>query len=314
MTKIKTYLSPLLLLSAAVIWGFAFSAQDAASSVPPFTLGALRSLLASAFLLAVIPLFDKAKKTGRHLFSKKKILDFNKPELIGGTISGAALAIASFFQQTGINEGTAAGKAAFITALYVVVVPIFALLLKKSSPARVWFSVILASVGFYFLSIEGDFSIAKSDLYVLACTFIFPIQILAIDKYSPVCDGVRMSCVQFITATLVNALLAVFTEPLIDFSVIGGALFAIIFLGIGSSGVAYTLQIIGQKGVNPAVASVILSLESVFGVVGSAIFLGKGLESREYLGAAIVLTAVLLAEIDFKSLFKKSEGKAEENS
>ncbi|MBQ7333430.1 MAG: DMT family transporter [Clostridia bacterium] len=304
MAKIKNYISPLLLLLAAMIWGFAFSAQDAASNVPPFTLGASRSLLASVFLIALIPIIDKSKKSEHRLFSKKGV-DFNKFELIGGIISGAALAIASFFQQTGINEGTDAGKAAFITALYVVIVPIYALALKKRSPARVWISVIVAVIGFYFLCIDGEFNVAKADVLVLICAFIFPVQILAIDKYSQICDGVRMSAIQFITATVINTVLAFILENPIAFSEIGHSIGAIIFLGIGSSGIAYTLQIIGQKGVNPAVASVILSLESVFGVIGSAIFLKQTLEVRECVGAGIVFFAVLLAELDLKAIFKK---------
>ena len=304
MAKLKNYISPLLLLLAAMIWGFAFSAQDAASNVPPFTLGAARSLLASVFLLVLIVIIDKARGSERRLFSKKGV-DFNKAELIGGFISGAALAVASFFQQTGINNGTDAGKAAFITALYVVIVPIYAIALKKRSPLRVWISVIIAIVGFYFLCIDGKFNIAKSDLYVLACAFIFPVQILAIDRYSGVCDGVRMSAVQFITATLVNTALALILESPVAFSELFSSIGAVIFLGIGSSGIAYTLQIIGQKGVNPAVASVILSLESVFGVIGSAIFLKQTLNAREYIGAAVVFIAVLLAEIDIKAIFKR---------
>ncbi len=304
MAKFEKIISPALLFLAAIIWGFAFSAQDAASNVPPFTLGAVRSLLASLFLIALILIIDKTKKSERRLFSKRGV-DFNKAEIIGGVISGAALAIASFFQQTGINRGADAGKAAFITALYVVIVPIYALALKKRSPARVWVSVVVAIVGFYFLCIDGQFNIATKDLYVLACAFIFPVQILAIDKYSGVCDGVRMSAVQFITATVINTVLALILENPIAFSEIRHSIGAIVFLGIGSSGVAYTLQIIGQKGVNPAVASVILSLESVFGVIGSAIFLKQTLEAREYVGAGIVFFAVLLAEIDVKAIFKK---------
>jgi len=297
-------MSPVTLLLAAVIWGFAFSAQESAASVPPFTLGASRSLFAAAFLIALIPILDRAKKSERRLFSVRG-LDFNKFEIIGGIICGAALATASFFQQVGINSGTDAGKAAFITALYVVIVPIYALTLKKNSPVRVWISVIIAIVGFYFLCIDGELHIATADAYVLISAFIFPVQILAIDRYSGVCDGVRMSAVQFVTATLVNVIFALILESPIAFSAVGVNIGVILFLGIGSSGIAYTLQIIGQRGTNPAVASVILSLESVFGVIGSAIFLHKSLSPREYLGAGIVFFAVILSELDVFSLFKR---------
>lgn len=313
MSKFKKIISPAILFVAAMMWGFAFSAQDSASNVPPFTLGAARSLLASVFLVSLIPIFDKAKKSDRRFFSKHGI-DFNKYELISGTICGVTLAVASFFQQTGINQGTDAGKAAFITALYVVLVPVYALALKKKSPLRVWISVVIAIVGFYFLCIDGEFNVALSDIYVLLCAIVFPVQILAIDVFTDRCDGLRMSSVQFITATLVNIILALIMEMPIAFSEIGASIGAILFLGIVSSGIAYTMQIIGQRGTNPAVASVIMSLESVFGVIGAAIFLNQSLSTREYIGAAVVFFAVLLSQIDVKAIFKpKSKNKENEN-
>ena len=310
MAKFKKIIPPAILFVAAMLWGFAFSAQDAASNVPPFTLGASRSLLASVFLLALIPIFDKAKKSERRLFSKRGI-DFNRFELIGGTICGVVLAVASFFQQTGINQGTNAGKAAFITALYVVLVPIYALALKKHSPFRVWVSVAIAVVGFYFLCIDGEFNIDLSDVYVLLCAIVFPVQILAIDKYTDRCDAVRMSAIQFISATVVNAILALALETPLAFDEVGNAIGAVVFLGIVSSGIAYTMQIIGQKGTNPAVASIIMSLESVFGVIGSAIFLKQTLTTREFIGAAIVFVAVILSELDVKALIKKNKKASE---
>ena len=149
MGKLKKYVSPLLLVIAAMIWGFAFSAQTAAENVKPFTLGASRSLFAAIFLVFVILFFDKINKTGRRLFSKEKKIDLTRVEIMGGIICGAVLAMASFFQQTGINRGTDAGKASFITALYVVLVPIYALALRKRAPINVWISMPIAAVGFY---------------------------------------------------------------------------------------------------------------------------------------------------------------------
>ncbi len=305
MGKLKKYVSPLLLILAAMIWGFAFSAQKAAENVKPFTLGATRSLFAAIFLVFVIISFDKINKTGRKLFSKEKKIDLTRVEIIGGIVCGAVLAIASFFQQTGINSGTDAGKASFITALYVVLVPIYALALKKRAPINVWISMPIAIVGFYMLCITESFTIVLSDIFVVICALIFPIHILVIDKFSPKCDGIRMSCVQFITATVINAILALIFESPIDFSAIGESLFPLLFLGIGSSGIAYTCQIIGQRGVNPAAASILMSLESVFGVVGSALFLGEKMSVREYIGCAAVFAAVILSQIEFKGLSKK---------
>ena len=306
MGKLKKYLSPFLLILAAMIWGFAFSAQKAAENVKPFTVGAVRSMFAAIFLIFVIILFDKINHTGRKLFSKEKKIDLTRVEIIGGFICGAVLALASFFQQTGINRGTDAGKASFITALYVVLVPVYALALKKRAPINVWISMPIAIIGFYLLCITESFTIVLSDIFVLICALIFPIHILAIDKFSPKCDGIRMSCVQFITATVINSILALIFESPIDFIAVGESLFPLLFLGIGSSGIAYTCQIIGQRGVNPAAASILMSLESVFGVVGSALFLSEKMSPREYIGCIAVFAAIILSQIEFKSISKEN--------
>ena len=304
MKTYKTYISLSLLLLASVIWGFAFSAQKAAEEVAPFTLGAMRSIFATVFLIFAVIVFD-ARGGERRLFSKTRFVDINKNELIGGIICGLILALASFFQQYGINSGTDAGKASFITALYVVFVPLYAMFMKKRAPLNVWLAMPVAVVGFYLLCITGDLKILLSDLFVFICSLIFPLHILTIDRFSPRCDGVRMSLVQFVTASVANTVLALIFESPIDFSAVSDAIFPIIFLGIGSSGIAYTLQIIGQRGINPAAASIILSLESVFGVLGSAIFLGERMNAREYIGCAVVFLAVILSQVEFRKLFKK---------
>ena len=306
----KKYISTALLLLAAVIWGFAFAAQDAASEVGAFTLGFARSIVAAVFLIGVVIIFDKLTGSDRRLFSKKGI-DLNKYEIIGGVIIGAVLVVASAFQQIGINSGTDGGKAAFITALYVVLVPVYALALKKRAPVNVWVSVAIAVVGFYLLCIKEDLTVAPSDLLVMACSMIFPIHILTIDHFSSKCDGIRMSMVQFFTAAILNLIVALIAEGPSELGAIFPAIGPILFLGIGSSGIAYTLQILGQKDVNPAAASIILSLESVFGIIGTALFLGQTLTPREYLGCAVVLAAVILSQIDLGSI---SKGKPKTNS
>lgn len=296
--NLKKLISPAILLTAAMIWGFAFAAQDAASDVGAFTLGFSRSIIAGIFLIGVVIALDKITNSGRVLFSKKGI-DVNKNELIGGAICGAILAVASAFQQIGINVGTDGGKAAFITALYVVLVPIYALALRKKAPINVWVSIGIAIVGFYLLCIKENLTVAPSDILVVISAMIFPIHILTIDHFSPRCDGVRMSMVQFFVAAVINLIIALIAESPLDFPLVFNNALPILFLGIGSSGIAYTLQIIGQKGVNPAVASIILSLESVFGVIGTALFLGQTLSPREYIGCAVVLAAVVLSQISF---------------
>ena len=309
MKSLNKFISPLLLVLAAMIWGFAFSAQKSAESVPPLTLGAARSLFASIFLIIVIISFDKISGNGRKLFSKKRAIDLTRIEIIGGIICGAVLALASFFQQLGMNEGTEAGKASFITALYVVLVPIYALALRKKAPLNVWISMPFAVVGFYLLCITEGFSIVFADLYVLICALIFPVHILVIDKFSPKCDGIRMSFGQFVSATVINFIFALIFESPIAFAEIGGSIFSVIYLGVFSSGIAYTLQIIGQRGANPAAASILLSLESVFGVIGAALFLSERMSLREYLGCAVVFIAVILSQVDFIGLIKNRKNK-----
>ena len=298
-------ISYLLFVVATIIWGFAFVAQKAAVILPAFTVGALRSGIATLFLALIIPLTDKLTKNERHILNEKKRPDINRNELRGGLILGVIITIATAFQQTGL-ENTDAGKAAFITALYVVFVPIFALILGKKPSVNTWISVPISVIGFYVLCIKPGIGVEISDLLVLICALIFACHIISVDRFSVGCDGVRMSLVQFGSAFIFNGVIALIFEGLPNINLIAEALPSLLFLGIGSSGIAYTLQIIGQKNVDPAVSSIILSLESVFGVIGAAIVLGERMHAREYIGCAIVFLAVLIAQIDITQ-FKKKE-------
>ncbi len=296
----KKYISTLLCLLAAMIWGFAFTAQKTSTELDAFTVGAVRNIFATLFLLCVIPVFDKIRSHTPEY--KKRESFFTKTELIGGLVCGIILTTASAFQQTGLEDGTDAGKAAFITALYVVLVPIISLVFGKKTSLSVWISVATAAVGFYLLCIKGDFSITPSDGLVLICSLIFALHIIAIDHFSPLCDGVRMSCIQFFVGFVLNTVLALIFETPLPWNAIFSSLPSLIYLGVCSSGIAYTLQIIAQKNTNPAVASVVLSLESVFGVVGGALFLGESMSPREYIGCAVVFVAVVLSQLDFKQI------------
>jgi drug/metabolite transporter (DMT)-like permease len=296
--------SNLLFLIATAIWGFAFVAQKAASDIPAFTLGALRSILAAIFLLAMIPLTDRATKNGRRLFTDKKRLDISRDELIGGSILGVILVIASACQQIGI-ETTEAGKTAFITGLYVVIVPIVSSFFGKKPHLNAIISVPVAVIGFYFLCIKPGSSLETSDLLILMCAFIFTFHIITVDHYSPKCDGVRLSLVQFSVATILNGAVGLVFEQRVDIGVISTNLLSILYLGMLSSGIAYTLQILAQRNADPTVSSIFLSLESVFGVVGAAVLLGEQLEMREYIGCVIVFIAILISQIDFIELIKR---------
>lgn len=293
------YFSMLLLFIAALLWGFAFVAQELVADIPPITVGAVRWFIGALFLFFVIFVSDKVSKNGRKLISKKGF-DFTKSEIIGGLITGVIVSIASVFQQMGISKGTSSGKAAFITALYVVLVPIYALFLRKSAKLNVWIAIFIAVIGFYFLCIKEDFSIVASDIWIIISAAIYPIQILAIDHYAPKCDCIRMSCLQFFFAFLVSAAGVLMLEPAVNWGDIATHILPFLYIGICSSGIAYTLQIIGQRNVHHAVASLILSLESVFGLLGAVIILGAQLELREYIGAGMIFLAVILSQIEFK--------------
>ena len=302
----KKYISPILLVLAAAIWGFAFSMQKSAESIPPFTLGGLRSVIAAVFLVALVPFSGKLCDTGATHDTKARPL-FTKSEMIGGLACGAILAIATFFQQLGISLGVDAGKASFITSLYVIFVPVYCLFLKRRAPINIWISIGVAAVGFYLLCIDGSFGISGEDLTVLVCSLLFPFHIIFIDHFVKKCDPIRLSAVQFASSAIINAILALIFESMPSGDVILSALPAVIYLGVMSSGVAYTLQMIGQRATAPWAATVILSLESVFGVIGGAILLGEVLSLREYLGCAVIFVAVILSETDFTAFSRKSK-------
>ena len=293
MSKRKAYL---LFLLATVIWGFAFVAQKAATILPPFTVCAMRALIAAVFLIAIIPIADRLTKNGRKIIKDKRI-DINRRELVGGAILGVVLTASSVLQQAGLSD-TDAGKAAFITTLYVVFVPLVSAILGKKPGLTVIVSVPISVIGFYFLCIKPGVGIELSDLMVLSCALVFSFHIIGVDRLSPGCDGIRLSLIQFVVSFILNAAIGLVLEGVPSPDAMSFALPSLLFLGVGSSGIAYTLQIIGQKHADPNVSSLILSLESVFAVIGAAMVLGERMSGREYLGCAIVLIAVLIAQLE----------------
>lgn len=305
MKKRQAYL---LFLIATIIWGFAFVAQKAAVVLPPFTVCALRAGIAAIFIFALIPFTDKFTGTGRKFLSKKGI-DLTKQELICGSVLGVILTASSVMQQAGLTD-TDAGKAAFITTLYVLFVPIISAVLGKKPTVSVFIGVPVAIFGFYMLCIKPGIGISGGDLLVLTCGIVFAFHIICVDKFTERCEGVRLSLIQFAVSFLLNCIIGIFAEGLPSPTVLLSVLPALLFLGIGSSGIAYTLQIIGQKYADPSVTSLILSLEAVFATVGGTLVLGETMNRREILGCAMVLIAVIIAqtEPDFiAKLFKKSK-------
>lgn len=224
--------------------------------------------------------------------------------LLGGICCGVALTVASNLQQKGL-ETTTSGKAGFITALYIVIVPIVGLFLKKKAPKAIWISVVLAVAGLYFLCITEDMTITIGDFYVLLCSFCYAAHILVIDHFTQKVDGVQLSCMQFLVCAILSAVgMIVLETP--SWEAVLVCLGPILYVGIFSSGVAYTLQILAQKDSNPTVVSLLLSLESVFATLAGALILGDQMSGKEYLGCVLMLAAVMLAQLPDR---KKQMGK-----
>ncbi|MBE6989503.1 MAG: DMT family transporter [Ruminococcaceae bacterium] len=285
-------------LLAALIWGTAFVAQDmCADVIDAFTFNAVRFYIAVLVLLVIIWLFGRLGPEKPPRSTAERQTD-RRQLLIGGFCCGTALAVASNFQQAGIGAGTDAGKAGFITALYIVLVPVLGLFLKKKVSLPVWISVVLAVAGLYLLCITGELKLAAGDLLILLCAFFFSVHILVIDHFTATVPGLQLSCAQFLVAALWSTAGALFFDH-IDGAAILSCSLPLLYVGIFSCGVAYTLQILSQKGSNPTVVTILLSMESVFAVISGAIILHQHMTGREYLGCALMLIAVLLAQIPF---------------
>ena len=289
----------LLLLLTATIWGVAFVAQSVSMDyIGGFTFNAVRNLIGALTLLPVIWGLGKTKAPEE----KKRIQASSdrKTLITGGICCGILLCFASNFQQFGIKY-TSVGKAGFITACYIVIVPIIGIFLKKKCSPFIWIAVILSLCGLYLLCLtpgEG-FAIGKGELLVLICAFLFSLHILVIDYFSPKTDGVKMSCIQFLVCGILSGVPALlFEQP--NLSGILAAWLPILYAGVMSSGVAYTLQIVGQKNMNPTVASLILSLESCISVLAGWIILGQHLSSREIFGCVLMFGAIILAQLPQK--------------
>lgn len=288
----KKSTSNLLLLLTALIWGSAFVAQSVGMDyIGPFTFNCIRSILGGIALLPVIFALNKKKNKSSSMQEKedKKIL------LIGGICCGFCLMLGSSLQQIGIQY-TTAGKAGFITALYILIVPLLGLFVGKRAGIKVWIGVVLAVIGMYFLCMTSGFSIAKGDFYVMVGSVAFSLHILVIDHFSPKVDGVKMSCIQFFVCGILCAVpMILFEHP--KMGQVLSAWEPIVYAGVLSSGVGYTLQIVAQKNTDPTVASLLMSLESVFSVLAGWVILGEKLSPRELFGCVLVFAAVILAQL-----------------
>ena len=283
----------LLLFLAAIIWGVAFVAQSVGMDyVGPFTFNCVRTLIGGLVLIPCIAILNRGKVKKKTDFTEKKRL------LLGGICCGVALTTGSTLQQFGIMY-TTVGKAGFITAFYIIIVPILGLFLGKKCGVSVWISVVIALAGLYFLCITDGFSIGKGDIYVFLGAIAFSIHILVIDHFTQFNDGVKMSCIQFfVCGILCFVPMMLFEQP--EISMILLAWKPILYAGVMSCGVAYTLQIVGQKNMNPTVASLILSLESVTSVIAGFLVLHQNLSYRELIGCGLMFVAIVLAQLPQK--------------
>lgn len=289
MTKKRIEASFLLVLTA-LIWGVAFVAQQAGTTdVGPLTFSAIRYLLGA---LAVSPCL--------YFFADKKMSSEKfKTSLLGGVCCGMILFAASYLQQLGLMQ-TSVGKAGFITALYIILIPIISLFFGKKAGGQIWFSLVIALIGMYLLCMTGSFSIQLGDFYVLLCAIGFAGHILVIDHFLPKVDAIYMAAGQFLVAGLISLILMLMFEKPV-WSDIMQAKIPILYTGIMSSGVAYTLQIVGQRHVKPVIASMIMSLEAVFSLLAGFVILGDSLSSRELLGCALVFIAIIIAQLPEKA-------------
>ena len=293
----KRYVNNLILLIIALIWGAAFVAQSAGMDyIGPFTFNSARSILGGIVLIPVIYVLDKKRK--EEISQGKEVIQNKKTLIIGGICCGFFLMLGSSLQQIGIQY-TTAGKAGFITALYILIVPILGLAVGKKAGIKVWIGVVLAVIGMYFLCMTSGLSIAKGDFYILLGSVAFSFHILVIDHFSPKADGVRIACTQFFITGVLSAIpMFLFETPRL--SDIFAAAVPVLYAGVLSSGVAYTLQIVAQKDADPTVASLILSLESCISVLAGWILLGQQLSTKEILGCGIMFAAIILAQLPQK--------------
>ena len=314
----------LLLLLTSFIWGSAFVAQSSGMDyVGPYTYNMARNVLAFLFLIPVIYVIGKKKggtdnagsgtgidDTASGEANWKSILLPDRTTLVGGIYCGLVMAVASSLQQIGITM-TTAGKAGFITALYIILVPLMGVFIGKKIPRIIWFCVVLAMAGFYLLCVKEGFSISKGDILVLFCSLGFSVHIMTIDYFtSKGVDGVKMACIQFAVAAIVmTPVMFALENPSV--SGLLSAWMTIAYAGILSSGVGFTLQIVAQKDTDPTTATLIMSLESVFAAVSGCLFLNEVLLPKEILGCILVFVAVILAQVPLPVKSKEKRTVAE---
>ena len=300
----KKWMAGLLVL-AAVIWGAAFAAQSSgAQKLPPHTFNGLRLLVGGAALMPILLFMRARAKKAQSAAAFKKAW---RVSLKGGLVCGTLLVLATYSQQTALVS-VSAGKAGFLTAMYIVLVPVFGSFLGRRPGKRIWFCVLLDVIGFYFLSVRGAFSVQREDLLLLFTAACFAVHILVIERFlERGADGLMLSFAQFLTAGLIELPFLLFAEKP-ELAAISSAVPEILYVGVISGAVGYSLQIIGQKYIESAPAALLMSPESVFSAIFGWLFLGQKLSPAELTGCAFVFAAVILSQLPEKRS-RKAEDK-----
>ena len=299
----------LLMLFGALIWGLAFAFQSIGmESTGPFTFTGTRFFLAAAvvFIFSIITDSRKRKTVSGSgegadpdAGSAESPLGYSwKSPLLwkAGIITGILLTIATNLQQIGIIYTDSVGKAGFITALYIVIVPVLGIFLKKKINSLVWLGVILSLAGLYFLTMNGRLTFSYGDILMLSCAFVFALQIMTIDKFSKKVDNIKFACIEFLTVSVISlVIMFIFEKP--NIAALMDALIPILYTGVLSGGVAYTLQIVCQSRLDPGVASILMSCEALFSVLGGFVILGQKLTVREMIGSLLMFIAILIVQL-----------------
>ena len=301
MQKKNQLIGTLFLLSAAILWGFSFVFQnEGVDIIDPYAFNGIRSLVGAIALLPVIFILTiLAKKNGTY---KKPTKADTKQLLIAGFWCGLALCLAGTLQTLGIKQG--AGESGFITTIYIVFVPILSVFLHQKIERRVWLSVMMCFVGLYLLC--GSFALNVNQIYLLLCAFFFAIHILVVDHYAPKVDGVKLSALQFLVVGIIDCFIMLFVD-IPTLSEVAECFWPNIFyMGVVSCSIAYTFQIIGQKHITPSLGSLLMSLESVFAVIGGWLLQGDALSKYQIIGCAIIFVAIIIVQLPSKRTKKNN--------
>ena len=315
----KSLISSALLVLTALVWGVGFVAQSAGSKhVAPFTFSAVRFFISAIVLLFVVII--KRRFAAPVVFTAEEKKKAKKTLIISGIITGFFLCLGTNLQQIGITLGASAGKAGFLTATYIIIVPILALIIfRKKCAFNVWIGVVISLFGLYLLCMKENFSFEIYDMILLCCALSFSFQILFIDRYISRVDALEMSCVEFFVCGVLSAVPMLFTETFGDFNAwvntltTSDAWLPILYAALISGGFGFTLQAVVQKNVAPARASLIMCFESVFGALAGWIILGQVMSAKEIIGSVLMFIAIVISQLEFnmKKAEKSSSSSAE---